>query len=62
MGKIPLERISILISPSEKQQLDQLAEKRGDSLSATARRAIQAYLYAIRSREKKAKSGKNHVE
>lgn len=53
MSKIPKEQISILVSPMEKQELQVLAEERGESLSGMARRAIQAYLYAIRSRKRK---------
>lgn len=51
--KIPLERISIQISKTEKEQLQKLAEERGRSLSNMARLAIQAYLYAIRYQKKK---------
>ena len=58
--RIPKEQISILISPMEKQQLQELADERGESLSGMARRAIQAYLYAIRSRKRKV--NKNPVE
>ena len=53
MAKIPLEQISIGISPSEKEQLQKLADERGKSLSGMARLAIQAYLYAIRHQKKK---------
>jgi len=60
MSKIPKEQISILISPMEKQELQVLAEERGESLSGMARRAIQAYLYAIRNRKRK--TVKNPVE
>ena len=48
MAKIPLEQFSIRISPSEKKQLQELADERGKSLSEVTRLAIQAYLYAIR--------------
>ena len=53
MAKIPLEQFSIRISPSEKKQLQQLADERGKSLSEVTRLAIQAYLYAIRHQKKK---------
>ena len=53
MSKQPLEQISILISKSEKEQLQKLAEERERSLSSMARLAIQAYLYAIRYQKKK---------
>ena len=52
-SRIPLERISIQISKSEKDQLKELADERGRSLSNMARLAIQAYLYAIRHQKKK---------
>lgn len=52
-SRIPLERISIQISKSEKEQLQKLAEERGRSLSNMARLAIQAYLYAIRYQKRK---------
>lgn len=58
MAKIPLEQFSIRISPSEKKQLQQLADERGKSLSEVTRLAIQAYLYAIRHRKKKAINAK----
>ena len=51
--KIPLEKISIAISPSEREQLQKLADERNRSLSSMGRLAIQAYLYAIRHQKKK---------
>lgn len=51
MAKIPLEQISIRISSAEKKELQQLAEERGKSLSEVTRIAIQAYLFALRSRK-----------
>ena len=53
MAKIPLEQISIGISSAEKQELQHLADEKDLSLSAVARRAIQAYLFALRTRKKK---------
>lgn len=55
MAKIPLEQISIGISSAEKKELQQLADEKGSSVSAVARRAIQAYLFALRTRNKKVK-------
>ena len=55
MAKIPLEQISIRISSAEKKELQQLAEERGKSLSEVTRIAIQAYLFALRSRKWKIK-------
>ena len=52
-NKQPLERITILISNSERQQLEKLAADRDMSLSAMSRRAIQAFLYAMRHKDKK---------
>ena len=53
MAKIPLEQISIGISSAEKKELQRLADEKGLSVSAVARRAIQAYLFALRTRKKK---------
>lgn len=55
MAKIPLEQISIGISSAEKQELQRLADEKDLSVSAVARRAIQAYLFALRTRKKKVK-------
>ena len=55
MAKIPLEQISIGISSAEKQELQRLADEKNLSVSAVARRAIQAYLFALRTRKKKVK-------
>ena len=52
-SKIPLEKISVLVSPIEKQQLQDFAEERGESLSATARRIIQTYLMALQKKRVK---------
>lgn len=52
-SRIPLEQISIGISSAEKKELQQLANEKGSSVSAVARRAIQAYLFALRTRKKK---------
>ena len=52
-SRVPLERISIQVSPSEKEQLQKLAIERDRSLSSMGRLAIQAYLYAIRHQKKK---------
>ena len=52
-SRTPLERISIQISKTEKEQLQKLAEERGRSLSNMARLAIQAYLYSIRYQKRK---------
>lgn len=57
--KIPLTKISFAISPMEKEQLIKIAEEKGLTLSAMCRRAIQAYLYAVRSRKRKVDL-KNH--
>ncbi len=57
--RIPLTKISFAISPMEKEQLAKIAEEKGLTLSAMCRRAIQAYLYAVRSRERKVDL-KNH--
>lgn len=53
MAKIPLEQISIGISSAEKKELQRLADEKDLSVSAVARRAIQAYLFALRTRKKK---------
>lgn len=53
MAKIPLEQISIGISSAEKKELQRLADEKGLSVSGVARRAIQAYLFALRTRKKK---------
>ena len=55
MAKIPLEQISIRISSAEKKELQRLAEERGKSLSEVTRVAIQAYLFALRTRKRKIK-------
>lgn len=52
-SKQNLQQVSILVSPSEKQQLQKLAEERGLSVSQMGRRAIQAFLYAIKHKDKK---------
>lgn len=53
MAKIPLEQISIRISSSEKKALQELADQKDKSFSEMARLAIQAYLYAIKHRDRK---------
>ena len=53
MAKIPLEQNSIGISSAEKKELQRLADEKDLSVSAVARRAIQAYLFALRTRKKK---------
>ena len=55
MAKIPLEQISIRISSAEKKELQRLAEEKGKSLSEVTRVAIQAYLFALRTRKRKIK-------
>jgi predicted transcriptional regulator len=55
MAKIPLEQISVRISSAEKQELQRLADEKGKSFSEVTRIAIQAYLFALRSRERKIK-------
>lgn len=55
MAKIPLEQISIRISSAEKQELQRLADEKGKSFSEVTRTAIQAYLFALRSRKRKIK-------
>lgn len=62
MAKIPLEQISIGISSAEKQELQRLADEKNLSVSAVARRAIQAYLFALRTRKKKVKIKNKSVE
>lgn len=54
-SRIPLEQISIGISSAEKQELQRLADEKDLSVSAIARRAIQAYLFALRIKKKKVK-------
>ena len=56
MAKIPLEQISIRISSAEKKELQRLAEEKGKSLSEVTRIAIQAYLFALRTRKRKLNS------
>lgn len=58
MAKIPLEQFSIRISPSEKKELQALADERGKSLSEVTRQALRAYLYAIRHQKKKVMASK----
>jgi hypothetical protein len=55
MAKIPLEQILIRISSAEKKELQRLAEEKGKSLSEVTRVAIQAYLFALRTRKRKIK-------
>lgn len=55
MAKIPLEQISIRISSAEKKELQRLADEKGKSLSEVTRVAIQAYLFALRTRKRKIK-------
>ena len=55
MVKIPLEQISIRISSAEKQELQRLADEKGKSFSEVTRIAIQAYLFALRTRKRKIK-------
>lgn len=55
MAKILLEQISIRISSAEKKELQRLAEEKGKSLSEVTRVAIQAYLFALRTRKRKIK-------
>lgn len=62
MAKIPLEQISIGISSAEKRELQRLADEKDLSVSAVARRAIQAYLFALRTRKKKVKIQKNSMK
>lgn len=62
MAKIPLEQISIGISSAEKQELQRLADEKDLSVSAVARRAIQAYLFALRTRKKKVKIHSKSME
>lgn len=61
-SRIPLEQISIGISSAEKQELQRLADEKNLSVSAVARRAIQAYLFALRTRKKKVKIKNKSVE
>lgn len=62
MAKIPLEQISIGISSAEKRELQRLADEKDLSVSAVARRAIQAYLFALRTRKKKVKIQNKSME
>ena len=61
-SRIPLGQISIGISSAEKQELQRLADEKNLSVSAVARRAIQAYLFALRTRKKKVKIKNKSVE
>ena len=54
-SRMPLEQISIEISSAEKQELQRLADEKDLPICAVARRAIQAYLFALRTRKKKVK-------